>query len=424
MKAEILTIGDEILRGEIIDSNKARLAEALLSLDIETHYHATVRDDPADLSDAFRRAFSRSQIILVSGGLGPTRDDLTIQVLADTLGRPLVRHVASLETIRGFFTRLGRDMSPNNEKQADFPEGAEVLPNPLGTAPGCMVEENGALLFCMPGVPSELERMLQEEVLPRIRKRRGGGYVVRATLLRTFGMGESTLDNVLGDLDFEGEVSLGFRTSFPDNYLRPLARAETVEAADQMLAAACAAIRERLGPLVYGEGDETLEQVVGQLLRQQGRSVAVAESCTGGLIAERLSSIPGASEYLLGGVVAYANSAKQQLIDVPAALLESEGAVSQAVALAMAQGVRKRFSADIALATTGISGPGGGSEAKPVGLVYLALATESFAHAEGFVFPLDRIRHRSLTSQLVLDWLRRHLLGVELVSPSMLKRRV
>jgi competence/damage-inducible protein CinA-like protein len=428
VRAEILTIGDELVRGEIVDSNKSFLSDRLLSLDVETRFHASVGDDPADMADALRRAVGRSDVVVVSGGLGPTRDDLTTEVVARTFGRELVLDPAALEAIRGFFRALGREMSKNNEKQALFPERAEVLTNPIGTAPGFMVDEAGALVFCLPGVPRELVRMMDEQVMPRIARRleRAGGSappVVRATLLRTFGMGESTLDAELADVARGGDVSLGFRTAFPDNYLRPVARGRSAEEADERLARVCEEIHRRLGALVYAEGAETMEQVVGRLLRQAGRTLAVAESCTGGLVAQRVTDVAGSSDYFLGGVVAYANAAKTALLGVPDDLLAAHGAVSDPVARAMADGARTRFGADVAVATTGISGPGGGTAEKPVGLVYVALAADAGAHAESFVFPLDRTRHRQLTAQLALDWVRRSLLGVELTSPTLLRRQ-
>jgi nicotinamide-nucleotide amidase len=423
VKAEILTIGDELLRGEIIDSNKSFLSDRLLGLDIETHFHSSVRDDPTDMIDAFQRAAARSDLVLVSGGLGPTRDDLTAQVLAQAFGRELVLDEDALAGIRAFFEGVGREMSENNASQAYFPAGAEVLANPIGTAPGFLVEEAGAAFFCMPGVPRELMRMMDEQVLPRVAARAGSGAgVVRATLLRTFGMGESTLDAELSDLARSGDVSLGFRTSFPDNYLRPLARGATAAEAESRLAKVCDAIRERLGELIYAEGDATLESVTGALLRAQGKTIAVAESCTGGLIVEKLTDVPGASRYVLGGVVAYANSAKRDLLGVPEALLAEHGAVSEPVARAMAEGVRSRFGADLGVATTGISGPDGGTDEKPVGLVHLALADGQHTHADHFVFPLDRTRHRLLTAQVAIDWVRRALLGIPLVGPSLLRR--
>jgi len=423
VKAEILTIGDELLRGEIIDSNKSFLSDRLLGLDIETRFHSSVRDDPPDMIDAFHRAASRVDVVLVSGGLGPTRDDLTSEVLAQAFDRELVLDPEALETIRAFFRSVGREMTENNASQARFPDAAEVLPNPIGTAPGFLLEAQDTLFFCMPGVPREMHRMMDEQVLPRISARQGGeASAVRATLLRTFGMGESTLDAELADLARGGDVSLGFRTSFPDNYLRPLARAATAEEAEAKLAKLCELIRGRLGPLVYAEGDETLEAVAGRLLREQGVTIAVAESCTGGLVAQKLTEVPGSSAYFQGGVVAYANAAKQQLLGVPEALLEQHGAVSEACARAMAEGVRSRFGTDLGVATTGISGPDGGTPEKPVGLVHVALARAEGTHADHFVFPLDRTRHRLLTAQVALDWVRRALLGVELAGPTLLRR--
>ncbi len=419
--AEILTIGDELLRGEIVDSNKSFLSERLLGLDIETRFHASVRDDPEDMTDAFRRAARRSRIVIVSGGLGPTRDDLTIEVLAESFGRKLVVHEPSLEAIRSFFARFGRSMSENNAKQARFPEGGEPLPNPEGTAPGCMLREGDTVFFCLPGVPREMRRMMDEQVIPRIAAARPGSDVVRSRLLRTFGLGESNLDELLHDAVVEPGVILGFRTAFPDNYVRVLARASNVVEADRLLDGASAAVRERLGALVYAEGDQSLEEVVGARLRATGDRIAVAESCTGGLLAERLTAVPGSSDYFLGGVVAYSNAAKTALLGVPEALIETHGAVSQPVAEAMAQGARVRFGAELGVATTGISGPGGGSDDKPVGLVYVAVSDPHGTEATGFEFPFDRLRHRQLTSQVALDWVRRLILGVERVAPRYLR---
>lgn len=418
MKAEVLTIGDELLRGEIVDSNKSFLSEKLLGIEVETRFHASVNDDPADMRDAFLRAAERSEIVLVSGGLGPTRDDLTVEVLAHTFGRKLVLHEPSLRRIEEFFARLNREMAPSNAKQALVPEGAEVLPNPVGTAPGCMLEAGRAVFFCMPGVPRELYRMMEEQVLPRVAARLGGGRgVMRAALLRTFGLGESNLEDTLKDVGREEGVLLGFRTAFPDNFLRPVARAATIEEADAKLARACAAIEQKLGPLVYTRGEVTMEAVVGGMLAERALTLATAESCTGGLIGARLTAVPGSSRYYRGGVVAYANEAKRDLLGVPEALLREHGAVSGPVACAMAEGARARLGADLALATTGISGPDGGTPEKPVGLVWIAFASKDGVEAEQMVFPFDRERHRAITAQTALDWVRRSLLGLPRVVP-------
>ena len=425
MKAEILTIGDELLRGEIVDSNKSFLSDRLFSLDIETRFHVSVGDDPADMEDAFRRAAGRSDIVLVSGGLGPTRDDLTVLVLARTFGRELQLDQTSLEEIRAFFARFGREMAPNNAKQAHFPEGAEVLSNPIGTAPGCLLEESGTLFFCMPGVPRELHRMMDEQVLPRVAERLAGvpgRPVVRTALLRTFGIGESNLDEEVADLAQEEGVSLGFRTAFPDNFLRPVARGATAAEAEATLARVWAALRERLGPMVYGSDDATMEEVVGGLLREREKTLAVAESCTGGLVGERITAVPGASDYFLGGVVAYSDRMKIALLGVPEPLLLKHGAVSEPVAIAMAEGARERFGADLAVSTTGIAGPGGGTATKPVGLVYVGFSDGDGSVAQVFELPLDRSRHRMATAQIALDWVRRSLLGEAPVALRYLRR--
>ncbi len=424
MIAEVLTIGDELLRGEIVDSNKSFLSERLLRIDVHTRFHASVRDDPADMTDAFLRAAGRAGVVLVSGGLGPTRDDLTIEVLAKTFGRTMQLHEPTLRTLEAFFERFGRKMAESNAKQAWFPEGSDVLPNPIGTAPGCLLEAEDTLFFCMPGVPRELYQMMDEQVVPRIAARiPGGGGVVRATLLRTFGIGESNLDDELADLARDEHVSLGFRTTFPDNFLRPVARGASEAEAEERLAKLCTAIRERLGSLVYGEGDEqSLEAVVVHGLVERGLRVATAESCTGGLVGAKLTAVPGSSAAYQGSVVAYANEAKVAHLGVPEALLEAHGAVSEPVAVSMAQGARERFGADVAISTTGISGPDGGTEEKPVGLVWIGFATAAEAEARDFVFPFDRERHRQITTQVALDWIRRHLLGEERVAPRYLQR--
>ncbi len=426
MKGEILTIGDEILRGEIVDSNKALLAERLLSLDVECHYQASVRDDRKDMRAAFELAAERSDVVLVSGGLGPTRDDITTEVVAETFGRGLELHEPSLEQIRLFFARVGREMRATNRKQAYLPVGSDVLANPVGTAPGFMLEVEGGggpcLVFCMPGVPSELSLMMDEQVLPRVAQRmEGGATVVRARLLRTFGVGESSLEDELAGIAEEGDVQIGFRTAFPDNYLRVVTRERDGATADARIEEVVAEVHKILDDVIYGEGVESMQAVVGRLLLERGRTVATAESCTGGLISELITEVPGSSAWFLGGAACYANSAKTALLGVPEEMLLEHGAVSEPVARAMAEGARARFGADIAVSTTGISGPDGGTPEKPVGLVHMALATAEGTHADHFVFTLDRLRHRRLCAQVGLDWVRRHLLGLELTGPSLMR---
>jgi nicotinamide-nucleotide amidase len=412
--AWVVTIGDELLRGEIVDSNKSFLSDRLLRLDLETARHVSVPDDAAAIEEVLRSAALRARVVLVSGGLGPTRDDITTEVAARTFGRRLLRDPVVLEEIRSFFQSLGREMSENNTKQADFPEGAEVLRNPLGTAPGFMLEADGALLFFTPGVPRELQRMTDEEILPRIQSRLSRGQVVRAVVLRSFGLGESTLDRELKDVS-QGDpgITLGFRTQFPDNLVRVLVRASSEAEAERKLRGAVEEIRTRLVDLVLGEDERPLEEIVGELLREKRLTLAVAESCTGGLLASRLCDVPGSSAYLIQAVVAYADDAKVREFGVSAEDLELCGAVSEPVARQMAEGVRRRAGADLGVATTGIAGPSGGTAEKPVGTLWLALADADGTHVQRYQLMRDRARNKLLASQLALDWIRRRLLGLE-----------
>ncbi len=416
----VVTIGDELLRGEIVDSNKSHLSQRLLALELETTRHVSVPDDPRLMEEVLREASARARVVLVSGGLGPTRDDLTTEIAARTFGRKLVRDAESLEQIRAFFRRGNREMAENNAKQADFPEGAEILPNPIGTAPGFMLDvpspspgEPPTQLFFMPGVPRELYRMLDEEVVPRISARLGRGRVVRARLLRTFGIGESNLDRMLADLaQGDPDAVIGFRTQFPDNLVRILVRAADERTAETRLDLLEREVRARLGDLVVGAGEQKLEEVAAALLRERKRTIAVAESLTGGLIASRLTDVPGSSAYLLEGVVAYANDAKVRALGVAPESLAQHGAVSEPVARQMAEGVRKHAGADIGLASTGVAGPDGGSAEKPVGTLWLALADGAGTIAHRYQLMTDRARNKELASQLALDWIRRRLLGL------------
>jgi len=418
----VLTIGDELLRGEIVDSNKSHLSQRMLALDLESARHVSVPDDPAAIEEVLREAAARARVVLVSGGLGPTRDDLTTEVAARTFGRKLYRDPDALEHIRAFFRRFNREMAENNAKQADFPEGAVVLPNPLGTAPGFMLEVTGAdgelaQLFFMPGVPRELYRMLDEEVVPRIGARLGRGRVVRARLLRTFGIGESNLDRVLHDIaQGDADAVLGFRTQFPDNLVRALVRADDAAAAERRLDELEREIRARLGDLVLGTGERGLEEIVAELLREQKRTIAVAESITGGLIASRLTDVPGSSAYLLAAFVTYANDAKVRELGVDPAALARDGAVSESVARQMAEGARRRAGTDLGLATTGVAGPDGGSPEKPVGTVWLALADANGTIAHRYQMMTERRRNKDLASQLALDWVRRRLCGLPITA--------
>jgi nicotinamide-nucleotide amidase len=413
--AWVITIGDEVMRGEIVDSNKSFFAERLLRLDIAATRHLSVADDPAAIEEVVVEAVRRAGVVLISGGLGPTRDDITTEVVARSFGRALVRDAATVERMRAYFASVGRLITANNEKQADFPEGAEVLPNPLGTAPGFMLQVDGALLFCTPGVPRELYRMVDEEILPRIAARQARPGALRAELLRTFGLGESTIDHELSDLGRgDPDVQIGFRTQFPDNLIRVVARAPDGATAERKVAELVETIRKRFGPLVLGSGERRLEAIVAELLLAQRRTIAVAESCTGGLIASLLTDTPGSSAYFRAGWVAYANETKLRELGVSEQALAAHGAVSEPVARQMAEGARARAGTDLGLATTGIAGPDGGSDDKPVGTLYVALATEQGTEARRYQLLRERARNKTLAAQIGLEWVRRNLLGLAL----------
>jgi nicotinamide-nucleotide amidase len=413
--AWVITIGDEVMRGEIVDSNKSFFSERLLRLDLSAERHVSVADDPARIEEVIRDAVRRARVVLISGGLGPTRDDITTEVIARTFGLELRRDVGVIEQMRAYFHSVGREMSENNAKQADFPEGAEVLPNPLGTAPGFMLEVEGALLFCTPGVPRELYRMVDEEILPRIERRLGREGALRALLLRTFGLGESILDRELSDLARnDPDLILGFRTQFPDNLLRVVARAARPERAEERLREVVAEIQERLGPIVIGLGEAPMEEIVGTLLRERKQTLAVAESCTGGLIGHLLTEAPGSSAYLLEDVVCYSNESKIRDVGVARESLERFGAVSEPVVRQMAEGIRERSGADFGIATTGIAGPDGGSDEKPVGTLWIGLASARGTQARRYQMMRDRSRNKRLAAQIALEWVRRTILGLEL----------
>lgn len=390
MTCAVLSIGTELTRGELVNSNSAWLSAGLTDLGFEVVEHDVVDDDRARIVAALERLASFADVIVCTGGLGPTSDDLTTVAVAATLGVGVVRDEGSLDHIRRRFERLGRPMSDSNAKQADFPDGATVLSNPIGTAPGFEVKIRGARAFFMPGVPAEMKRMFDEQVIPRIRDiAPNDSHQIR---LRTFGQPESVVGERLAGVEdaFPG-VTIGYRAHFPEIEVKVLARAPGPLSRPPGVAAppdpqaivralaerAAEEVRTRLGDIVYGDGEATFAGVVGHELRGRGWTLALAESCTGGLIGHMITKEPGASDYLLLDAVTYANSAKQSVLGVSEDVLRAHGAVSSECACSMAEGARRVSGADVALAITGIAGPGGGTDTKPVGLVYLAIATPS-----------------------------------------------
>ncbi len=387
MTCAVFCIGTELTRGELVDTNGPWLAAALTDLGFEVAEKATVDDDPARIIATLKRLAGWAKVIVCTGGLGPTTDDMTSEAVAEALGVPVERDEGSLDAIRRRFEKIGRTMSESNAKQADFPRGADVLANPIGTAPGFCVTIGEATAFFMPGVPREMKRMFDEQVVPRIRPLApNDSHQVR---LRTFGLPESIVGERLAGIEetFTG-VTIGYRAHFPEIEVKVLARARDEASAHALCDAAAAEVKKRLADVVYGDGDDTFAGVVGRALRSRGYTLAIAESCTGGLVGHMLTREPGASDFLLVDAVTYANSAKTQLLGVGEDVLRGHGAVSAEVAAAMAEGVRRVSGADVALSLTGVAGPTGGTDEKPVGTVYIALASP-----KGTI-----VKHRSLGS--------------------------
>ena len=413
MGAELLTIGTELLLGQIADTNAGWMAQRLAEAGIDVHYKSTVGDNWSRIEAAMRLAMSRADIVLMTGGLGPTEDDLTRDVLAAVLGRPLALDPRVLSAIEQRFAHRRVAMPENNRKQAMVPEGAEVLHNPRGTAPGLWVRQGRSALVCMPGVPSEMKPMLLDQVIPRLRTAFDIRSRIVSRVLKTCGISESALDERIGDYFRDmRNPTIGVLAHAGEIHVRLTCKGEDPGEIAARLDALEEKIRARLVHLVFGRDDEKLEAVVGRLLRARQSTLAVAESCTGGLIASRLTDVPGSSDYFERGVVAYSLEAKRRLLNVPADLLERHGAVSLAVARAMATGVRKTSGAALGLATTGIAGPGGGTPDTPVGLVCAALAWDGGDGAREFRLLGDREQVKYRGAQMALEMLRRHLLGV------------
>ncbi len=373
MTCAVLCIGTELTRGELVNSNAAWLAAELTSAGFEVVEHRVVDDHVDRIVEAVRGLSTQVRVIVATGGLGPTSDDVTTRAIAATLGVGLVRDAASLEAIRRRFEKVGRTMSPSNEKQADFPEGAEVLPNAVGTAPGFGVHLGDCASYFLPGVPREMEQMFEQHVAPRIRSLAADdSYQVR---LRTFGLPESVVGEKLAGVEaaYPG-ITLGYRAHFPEIEVKVLARSSSRAAAMRLCEEATREVKSRLGATIYGEGDDTFAGVVGRALRTRGWTLAIAESCTGGLVGHLLTREPGASDFLLLDAVTYANSSKARVLGVDEETIRWHGAVSPEVAEAMARGARRVAGSDVALSLTGVAGPSGGSEDKPVGTVYIALA--------------------------------------------------
>jgi nicotinamide-nucleotide amidase len=410
LTAEIIAIGSELLAPDRTDTNSLWLTEQLNRLGIEVKLKTIVGDDDARLEEAIKDATRRSKVVITTGGLGPTEDDITRKVTARALGRRLLLDEQVLAEIRQRFQSFGVSMPERNSRQAMVIEDAEVLPNPNGTAPGMFIDHQGTAIVLLPGPPRELKPMFENYVAHRLTSRAGNQKVVRR-MLRVAGMGESAVDEKIAPVYSRYEnpqTTILFNQSEIEIHLT--ARGRTEKDAETLLDRLSEEIEERLGNSIFAFAGETMEQVVGLKLSVGGYTLAVAESCTGGLVAQRLTEIPGSSKYFIEGVVAYSNEAKMRTLGVEPILLLHHGAVSAPVAEAMAEGIRKRAGTDFGLSITGIAGPGGATEDKPVGLVFVALAMEGNIEHRKLIIPGDRHLVRWRASQAALDLLRRRLI--------------
>ncbi len=411
MKIEVITTGSEIISGLTQDTNFRWLADRLCSLNFDLRYHTSVGDDRDDIVLALRTAYLRARAVIVTGGLGVTEDDITTECAADFFGVERELNPEALESIRERFRVQGRELQKIHECMALLPMGARVIPNAYGSAPGFSYEHAGVVFFFLPGVPRELRPMVEDYVIPELEKRSGGRRKYVTRLVRTYGLRESEIAQRLSGLERKG-VRLGYRAHFPEVHLRVSAEGRTVEEAQALAEGFIGEITSRLGRAVFSTTGEELEEVVGKLLLERGMTLALAESCTGGLVAHRITNVPGSSNYFERGVVSYSNEAKIENLSVPRELIVEHGAVSAPVVERMASGVRELAGTDIGVGISGIAGPGGGTPVKPVGTVFIGLShTRAGTHSHKFLFHGTRGEIKLLSSQTALDIIRNFLLN-------------
>ena len=409
MRAEILAVGTEILLGDIVNTNAQYIAKRLADLGISVYHQSVVGDNPERLLEAYTLAFSRADLVITTGGLGPTKDDLTKEVAFEYFGKESVVHEPSLKILQSHFKDTNRPMTQNNVKQACFPVDVMILPNNNGTAPGCIIEEAGKIVALLPGPPREMKPMFEESVVPYLQKFQQG--VLVSKVLRVVGVGESKAAEVLEDiLDNQTNPTVAPYAKDGEVTFRITAKCNTCEEGNILIEPMEAEIRSRLGDNIYGEGDTTLEDVLGQMLVSKKLTISTAESCTGGMVSSKLINYPGISSVFMEGAVTYSNEAKINRLGVKPETLDKYGAVSSEVAAEMAQGIARTSGTNIGLSTTGIAGPEGGSEEKPVGLVYVGLCINGEVKTKELRLSGNRQRIRERATMQVLDLLRRELL--------------
>jgi nicotinamide-nucleotide amidase len=413
MNIGILTIGNELTSGRISDTNSALIARAARAQGWGVAAMLSVGDDDGAIHDALDFLLGRAEAVIATGGLGPTADDITTAAVARAFDLALKRDDAVLAHVRRLFEKRRLAWTDNNAKQADFPEGAEVIPNPTGTAAGFAVRRAGRIVAVIPGVPAEARRMLPEGVIPLLRKAFPEAALhVETSTFKLFGIPEAAVDAAMADADLAAlGVAIGFYPNLPENHIVLTVRTASAAEAALKLREAGARVEARLGKYIFARGDETLEGIVAGLLTERHLTLSVAESCTGGLITDRLTDVPGSSAFLERGVVTYSNTAKTALLGVPEEVIREHGAVSSETARLMAEGVRRLAGVDLGLSVTGIAGPGGGTEAKPVGTVHIALADGGTTLARQYAFRWERRRNKIMGAYSALMLLLGYLRG-------------
>lgn len=408
MRAEILSIGTELLLGDIINTNAQYIARRLAELGIFVYYQSVVGDNPERLKEAYKLAFQRGDMVITTGGLGPTKDDLTKEIASEYFDKELMVDSKSLDKIERFFMSSHRLMTENNKKQAYFPKDSIILPNANGTAPGCIINDRSRILIMLPGPPREMVPMFETEVIPYLQKFQDG--VLVSKVLRVLGVGESLMEDKVKDImESQTNPTIAPYAKEGEAILRITAKGKSQDEAEALILPVEMQIRDRLGENIYGTGDTNIETVVAELLISKKLTISLAESCTGGLICSRLINYPGISEVLMEGAVTYSNDAKMRRLKVKGETLEKYGAVSEETAEEMAEGIAKEANTDIGISVTGIAGPGGGTSEKPVGLVYSGLYIKGITKVKKFNFSGSRENIRNRTVLQVLDWLRREL---------------
>jgi nicotinamide-nucleotide amidase len=410
MRVEIIATGTELLTGNTPDTNSLFISEELMLIGLEPAFKTVVGDNKKDMEDALHQALDRVDLVIVTGGLGPTEDDVTREAVSKVLKKKLVRKESALKSIRERFTSRGREYLSANDRQAFVPKGALTLRNPVGIAPGFIIEAKKRFIAVLPGVPREMKAMFSEELRPWLEERFGGKVFIRRKILHTCGMSESAVNQAIENLLTKNQPLIGLSAKENCVDIRIVSSADTADKSVAILEKTEAEIRAKLGSAVYSTNGIKLEEIVGALLKLRHLKISVAESCTAGLVSGRLTNIPGSSEYFERGAITYSNLAKQEMLGVPKKLIERHGAVSPEVAAAMAQGIKAAAHTSLGLAVTGIAGPDGGTEEKPVGLVYISLADSHGVKTEMHRFLGSREMIRLRASQMALDLLRRHLM--------------